>query len=224
MNMFVATRRHIVWRRIILLGTPALLILLELGHPALDHMHTISMLTPIYTWWIVLHILLVPLFALMGWSFFLLIEGIQNRAATLCRYATVVYMAFSIGYDTVAGLNSGVLVSNALSLPPTQQAIVQEMISRLFTSPAIILSFDLLLISGIATISLAAWALVRAGVPRLPALLLLGTILSAYSHALPLGPLGTACFFEAALWIELVWRKAQAGTPIPGDTVASSVA
>jgi hypothetical protein len=27
------------------------------------------------------------------------------------------------------------------------------------------------------------------------------------SHALPFGPLGSACFFLAALWIELVWRK-----------------
>jgi hypothetical protein len=32
-------------------------------------------------------------------------------------------------------------------------------------------------------------------------------MLSAYSHATPFGPLGSACFFLAALWIELVWRK-----------------
>ncbi len=222
MNMLLATRRHIGWRRIILLGTPALLILLELGHPPLDHMHTISMLTPIVSWWIVLHMLLVPLFALMGWTFFLLLEGVQNRAATLCRYLTVVYISFSIGYDTVAGLNSGILVSNAVPLPPTQQAVVQGMISQLFTSPAIVLSYDILLISGIASISLAALALARAGVPWLPVLILLGTILSAYSHALPFGPLGTTCFFLAALWIELVWRKAQASTPIPRDPVGSS--
>lgn len=224
MNMLLATRRHIGWRRIILLGTPALLVLLELGHPPLDHMHTISMLTPIVSWWIVLHMLLVPLFALMGWTFFLLLEGVQNRAAILCRYLTVVYISFSIGYDTVAGLNSGILVSNALPLPPTQQAVVQGMISQLFTSPAIVLSYDILLISGIASISLAALALARAGVPWLPVLLFLGTILSAYSHALPFGPLGTTCFFLAALWIELVWRKAQASTPIPADTVVSSAA
>ena len=31
--------------------------------------------------------------------------------------------------------------------------------------------------------------------------------LSAYSHATPFGPLGSVCFFLAALWIELVWRK-----------------
>jgi len=223
-GMAVAKHRPMIKRRIVLLGTPVLLGLLELGHPLLDHEHTISMLTPLLTWWIVLHMLLVPLFALMGWTFFLLLDGVQNRAATLCRYVTVVYISFSIGYDTVAGLNSGILVSNALTLPPAQQAIVQGMISQLFTSPAIVLSYYLLLLSGILSISLAAWALVRAAVPWLPVLVLLGTTLSAYSHALPFGPLGSTCFFLAALWIELVWRRTQVKTPVARDVVASSAA
>ena len=30
---------------------------------------------------------------------------------------------------------------------------------------------------------------------------------TAYSHALPFGPLGSACFFIAVSWIELVWSK-----------------
>jgi hypothetical protein len=62
-------------------------------------------------------------------------------------------------------------------------------------------------ISGIVSISAAAWALYLAGVPLLPVIVLLGTVLTAYSHALPFGPIGSACFFVAALWIELVWRK-----------------
>ena len=194
-------------RRVVLLGTPLLLGALELGHPLLDHMNPIKMLAPIVTWWIILHLLLVPLFTLMGWTLFLLLQGIQNRAATLCRYATVIYISFTIGYDTVVGLNSGILASNALALPNAQQTIVQDAMHQLFTSPAIILSYYILFGSGIVSICAAAWALARAGVPRLPAFVLLGTLLSAYSHATPFGPLGSACFFLAALWIELVWRK-----------------
>ena len=45
----------------------------------------------------------------------------------------------------------------------------------------------------------------------MPVIVLLGTVLTAYSHALPFGPLGSVCFFVAALWIELVWRKASDG-------------
>lgn len=200
-------RNKVVARRVVLFGTPLLLAILELAHPLLDHRHTISMLTPIATWWIILHLLLVPLFALMGWTFFLLLEGIQSRAAMLSRYATVVYIAFTIGYDTAVGLNTGVLVSNALALPATEKAILQQAITQIFSSPAIVLSYYILLISGIVAIGAAVWALVGAGVPRIPALVLLGAAVSAYSHALPFGPFGSVCFLLAALWIELVWRK-----------------
>ena len=206
-NVIVSSQSQSVLRRVVLLGTPLLLGILELGHPLLDHMNPIKMLAPIATWWIILHLLLVPLFALMGWTFFLLLQGIQNKAATLCRYATVTYISFTIGYDTAVGLNSGILVSNALSLPHAQQLIVQGAMQQLFASPAIILSYYILLVSGIVSICSLAWALARAGVPGLPVLVLLGTLLSAYSHATPFGPLGSACFFLAALWIELVWRK-----------------
>lgn len=78
-------------------------------------------------------------------------------------------------------------------------------------STAITVSGYILVISGIVSICAAAWALYHAGVPLLPVIVLLGTVLTAYSHALPFGPLGSACFFVAALWIELVWRKAPGG-------------
>jgi hypothetical protein len=67
--------------------------------------------------------------------------------------------------------------------------------------------YYILLGAGLVSICSAAWALARAGVPRLPVFVLLGTVLSAYSHATPFGPLGSAFLFLAALWIELVWRK-----------------
>lgn len=207
-NAIVSSRRQDVLRRVVLLGTPLILGILELGHPLLDHTNPIKMLAPIATWWIILHLLLVPLFALMGWTIFLLLQDVHNRAATVSRYATVVYISFTIGYDTAVGLNSGILVSNAVALPNTQQAVIQQAMHQLFINPAIILSYYILLGAGIVSISSAAWALSRAGVPRLPVFVLLGAILSAYSHATPFGPLGSACFFLAALWIELVWRKA----------------
>ena len=143
----------------------------------------------------------------MGWTIFLLLQDVHNRAATVSRYATVVYISFTIGYDTAVGLNTGILVSNAVALPSAQQAVIQQAMHQLFVNPAIILSYYILLGAGIVSISSAAWALSRAGVPRLPVFVLLGAILSAYSHATPFGPLGSACFFLAALWIELVWRK-----------------
>jgi hypothetical protein len=203
----VSSRRQEMLRRIILLGTPLILGILELGHPLLDRTNPIKMLAPISTWWIVLHLLLIPLFALMGYAIFILIRDINSPSATVCRYATVIYISFAIGYDALVGLASGVLVSNASTLTISQQSILLEAMHQFYISPAITVSGYILVISGIVSICAAAWALYHAGVPLLPVIVLLGTVLTAYSHALPFGPLGSACFFISALWIELVWRK-----------------
>jgi hypothetical protein len=147
----------------------------------------------------------------MGYAIFILIRDINSPAATLCRYATVIYISFAIGYDTLVGLASGVLVSNASNLSNSQQTILLEAMRQFYISPAIAISGYILVLSGIISICAAAWALYHAGVPLLPVIVLLGTVLTAYSHALPFGPLGSACFFVAALWIELVWRKSSGG-------------
>jgi len=167
----------------------------------------VSMLAPITTWWIILHLLLVPLFALMGWAIFLLIENIHSFAATLSRYATIVYISFAIAFDSAVGLTSGILVDNAAARPASEQGVIQHALLEIFSNPAIIMSNFMVTLSGTIAICAAAWSLAHVGVPRLPLIILLGTVLSTYSHALPFGPLGSACFFLAALWIELVWSK-----------------
>jgi hypothetical protein len=136
---------------------------------------------------------------LMGWTFFLLLRGVENHAATLSRYATVVYASFSIGYDTMVGLSSGIVVSHAVPLPPAQQAIIQQILWSLYTSPATLLSYYILLGSGLVAIGAMIRALAQVGVPFVPLLVLAGTGFSAYSHALPFGPLGSTCFLLASV-------------------------
>lgn len=204
-------------RRIVLFGTPAVLIVLELGHPLLDHTNPIKMLAPIAMWWIILHVLLIPLFALMGYSLFLLLQGMRSTAATISRIATVIFVAFEVGYDTAVGLNSGIFVYNAAALPAAQQSVVQQALQQLYGDPAIVISYYIFFLAGIVAICSAVWALYRVGVPRLPLIVLLGTLLSTYSHALPYGPLGTTCFFIAVVWIELTWRKSAS---VESDSIA----
>jgi hypothetical protein len=76
----------------------------------------------------------------MGYAIFILIRGINSPAATLCRYTTVIYISFAIGYDTLVGLASGVLVSNANNLTNSQQSILLEAMHQFYISPAITLS------------------------------------------------------------------------------------
>ncbi len=143
----------------------------------------------------------------MGYSLFLLLQGVHSTAATIGRCATVIFVAFEVGYDTSVGLNSGILVFNATALPVAQQGIVQKALQELYGNPAIVISYYVFFLAGLVAICSAAWALYHVGVPRLPVIVLLGTLFSTYSHALPYGPVGTTCFLLAVLWIELAWRK-----------------
>ena len=156
------------------------------------------------------------MFALMGYSLFLLLQGVQSKAATISRFATVVFVAFEVGYDTAVGLNSGILVYNATTLPTAQQSVVQQALQHLYGNPAIVVSYYVFFLAGIIALCSAAWALYHVGVPRLPVIILLGTLISTYSHALPYGPIGTTCFLIAVLWIELAWRKSP-GKEYPVD-------
>lgn len=49
-STIIFPRRQDMLRRVVLLGTPLILGILELGHPLLDHMNPIKMLAPIVTW------------------------------------------------------------------------------------------------------------------------------------------------------------------------------
>jgi hypothetical protein len=76
--------------KVIIFVAPLVLGLLELDHPALlpgdDIVATIA---PIATWWTALHVL--QLFALLGVAVFLLIRGLDSRAATVSRYAIAIF-------------------------------------------------------------------------------------------------------------------------------------
>jgi hypothetical protein len=94
---------------------PLIFGLLELGHPALlpgdDIVATIAPIAtaPIATWWTALHVLQVPLFALLGVAVFLLIRGLDSRAATVSRYAIAIFIVVYPAFDAAVGIASGVL-------------------------------------------------------------------------------------------------------------------
>jgi hypothetical protein len=73
---------QLLFRRLLLLGVPLILGILELGHPALLPGDPIAPnIGPIVTWWTTLHVLQVPLFALLGYAVIMLLRGIDNQAA-----------------------------------------------------------------------------------------------------------------------------------------------
>lgn len=100
--------------------------MLELGHPALlpgdDIVATIA---PIATWSMAPHVLQVPLFALLGVAVFLLIRGLDSRAATVSRYAIAIFIVVYPAFDAAVGIASAVLCRR--SSGPDVEAALQNL-------------------------------------------------------------------------------------------------
>ena len=189
-------------RRIVLLGTPLVLTILLLFHPS-PYDDVAGELMPIANWWITLHTIVFVLVPLMGMALWMLTAGLEDVIATLSRVAAVVFALFYAAGDAIAGISTGILARSAEEGVLGERAAV-EAIDTLFADPLKSLLFDIGRYAWVVALVLAAVALWRAGVPRLP-LVLLG--LPAYSvtldHAFPSGSLTFGTFFVIAAWIEL---------------------
>jgi len=99
-------------RRALVLGPPLVLGLLELGHPGVMPGTPIAAtLAPFATWWTVLHVAQVPLFALLGLSVWLLVRDLDGRAARISRGAVAVFVVIYPAFDAAVGVGSGVVLS-----------------------------------------------------------------------------------------------------------------
>jgi hypothetical protein len=71
------------------------------------------------------HVLQVPLFALLGVAVFLLIRGLDSRAATVSRYAIAIFIVVYPAFDAAVGIASAVLCRR--SSGPDVEAALQNL-------------------------------------------------------------------------------------------------
>lgn len=181
-------------RRLVLLGVPLLLAMLLLTHPPNPRTST--------DWWITLHMLLLPLFGLVGLAVYLLIQKVHGLAATISRLAIGVFVVVYSAYDTLFGLARGILSRYALGLVPEQQATVQQAIQSISASQ---------IGHGIAVVGSAGWtvgvlaaaiALCHPPQPRLPIILLLiAATLLCFPYGHPLRMVGLVVGVVAAAMV-----------------------
>lgn len=214
--LFARSRTH-GYHRLILFLTPLLLCGVEIEHPILDRVHTISMLAPIATVWVGIHIALIPLFALMGWSFSLLLENVQGPMAMFSRWGAATWATFSIGYESAIGLTSGIVSSMNAHLSPSLRGIVQHALTAYLYSPIFNDMALFIILIGLGTVVVTFFALWRAGAPRTGTVLFLGSLFFAWAHESPFGPLGNFYFLFAAIVLELTWRVNSKQTPTSSD-------
>lgn len=201
-------------RRAVLFGAPLGYIVLGLVHP-MDDLEV----GDAAGFYIVLHLVQPILIGLMACALWLLVDGLESRAATVVRYALIPYVITYAVFDAVAGIAIGAVVHQANKLSAADQAAVQ----RMFDGPDNDLLFYALYIgAGLAWLipAVAAAIAIRHLVPGwITAAMVIGAIIFAVGHPFPPGPIGMTLYLVGILWFELRAREqpaSEAAAPVPG--------
>jgi hypothetical protein len=148
----------------------------------------------------------------MAFTTYLLLNGLQSRAAIVSRVALVFFLVFYTAYEVTVGLGTGILVDYANGLPAAEQAAVADAIEDLngngILADPVSVSLVLGVFGWVVAMVAAAVAMPRAGAGW-PATVLLGLAALFAIHPPPVGPIGLVCFAAAAVLIER-WRARDA--------------
>jgi hypothetical protein len=195
-----------LWSRLVLLGTPLALAVLEFFHPDAG---TAAEAVDEGDWFFWFHMIQLPLVGLMALAVYLLTEDLEGRAVTVSRWATGVFAVFFSAYDAAAGIATGFALRNAQSLSPEDQSVVYESVKDM---PGVSAIFSLSIVgTGAWVVALVAAAMARrrAGASRITfVLLILAGVFLLGGHPFPGGTLAFGSFFLAALSLELTPKKA----------------
>ena len=195
-----------VLRRTILFGTPLLYLVLGVIHPMEDP--RLGDPTDVF---IALHFAQLFLIAGLAWSLWLLVDGLESRAATVTRVLIVPYVILYTALDSIAGLGMGDLVRIANELPAAEQAVADRLMTELDEPD--VAGYALYVGAGLSWFA-AAFAATRALKGRGPTgalvLMALGALIFAVGHPKPPGPVGMALFLVGVIWLELRPQSADA--------------
>jgi hypothetical protein len=199
-----------------LIGVPLAWAVLLLFHPTGEG-DIYSQLRDDVTPLLVVHVgtmLFIPLLAV---ALYLLVRGLENPAARVCRIALVTFALFYTAWEVLMGIGTGVLVQEVNGLTAAERATGSNLVND-FTDSILVRDFGVFNVIGslsLITATIAAGIALRgqAGVPvSVPILLgLCGFMISA--HPPPFGPIGLVLFVAAVL----LYARSQvaARTPAP---------
>jgi hypothetical protein len=192
-------------RRSVLLGAPVFGYVVGMLHPTRLRLDQAPWL------YIGIHLVMPVLIGLLAWMIVLLVEGIDNRAATAARLLVVPFALVYSVFTAFAGLAYGVMVWKAGGLPAQEQPGALALIHDVFHNgleKAIYLTAGLLWLA--AVVAAAVGLRGRAPLPAL-ALLAVGAAIFANSHERPWGPAGMAAILAGVVWLEFKPSKVRTG-------------
>ena len=185
-------------RRFIVIGAPVALAVLALWHPRFASDAGESLL-PIADRWLVVHLLQLPLFALLALALYLVVDGLQGVAPAIARLGAVMFAALYGAFDAVAGIATGVLAREANGLGPVERSTIEAAIDTLFTDRIVGGESSLLAVAASLAWLIAAFAVAlslrRAGAHRVAVVLIaLSAVLFPLGHTPPNAQLALGCF------------------------------
>jgi hypothetical protein len=219
----------VLLRRLFLVATPLALAVVLWFHPPGGDNGVYEGVRDDVSAWLFVHTVFLFFIPLMALAAFLLLSGLQSRAAAVSRAALILFLVFYTAYEVTVGLGTGILVDYANGLPAAEQAAVADAIQYLnedaiLGDPASV-SLILGLLGWVVAMLAAAVAFRRAGAGW-AVTLLLGLAAAFAIHPPPVGPAALVCFAAAAVLIER-WRARDARAVVgraPDPTAPGGIA
>ena len=116
-------------RQIVLFGTPALLVLVELTHPTQPTQANAS-------WWVAIHVIQLPLFGLFALALLLALDGVRGLAATLSRVGVGIFVVYYTFLDSTAGIAAGIWLEGERGLSGVPLAGAEHVLAGFWSDPA----------------------------------------------------------------------------------------
>ena len=194
--------------RLVIVLPALLLAVLEVFHPTGHRDAVLETLQPQVERWLVVHYLQLLLFPLTALSVYQLTANYQDTLSRIAGIAMAVYAIGYCAYDSIAGIGTGILISDAnelrellgAELPESYDSIMTETIQAYYHSPIADNIAWVAIVAAICGLLLTGVQLYRRGHGALPLFMLAGAAWGVTkTHAPPYGPITFGFIFVAAM-------------------------
>jgi hypothetical protein len=195
--------RSILLRRAVLFGVPFLYLVLGLLHPTANP--EVGDETRLF---IVLHVVQLFLIGGLAYTLWLLVDGLDSRAARVARALILPFVILYTAVDSVLGIAWGIAAQKGNELPAADRAVAGRLIHNL--NEADLFGYIGYFGAGLLwlAVALAVVTALRETAPRSALVLMaVGATVFALGHAPPMGPIGMALFLAGIAWLELRPRE-----------------
>ena len=189
--------------RALLVGAPLGFAALLMAHPTGEGSFSAAVAANT-TPWLVVHVGGAVLFPLMAYVVWLLLRGVEGRAARTARVALPVFAVFYGVWEALMGIATGIVAQESNEATGAARTALADTVDRIASHPiagevGVFNSVGSL--AWVVGVSAAIVALRDAGVGR-GALVLLGIGAMMVMHVPPFGPVALVCISLAGLLIE----------------------